>query len=329
MRYGQNFCLKLFLIGLSPSFFFLDRVDLATQTLYTLILDKQRIEKRETGEDGNPNSICLKSKPCFHFRNLRDMDMFSKSDPLCVVSTKPFGSQSWSEIKRTECVQNNLNPQWVTKIQMNYLFEEQQHLKFDVYDVDNNSKNLQEHDFLGSGSVTLGQVVSSGSIVLDLIHPEYMKGTCGSVMVSCEELSMCKDELEVQFLGKKLDKKDWFGSSDPFLVFKRSNESGSFTIVHKTEHIRNNINPMWQKFVIPVRTLCNGDLDRNIKIECYDHNNNGSHSLIGEFYATVRQFLEGPGPENEFDCINPKKKVNYSRFNPRSVIRQLFFQPVK
>ena len=61
---------------------------------------------------------------------------------------------------------------------------------------------------------------------------------------------------------------------------------------------------------LQVRTLCNGDLDRNLKVECFDHNMNGNHSLIGEFFITVRQLLEGPGPSNEHPCINPKKKVS-------------------
>jgi len=140
-------------------------------------------------------------------RNLRDMDVFSKSDPICVVSTKPFGSHNYMEIKRTECIDNNLNPQWVTKVQMNYMFEEQQHLKFDIYDVDSNTRDLSQHDFLGSCTVTLGQIVSAGSVVLDLLHPNYNKGTSGSLIVSSEELSMCKDELQLQFLAKKARQK--------------------------------------------------------------------------------------------------------------------------
>jgi len=142
----------------------------------------------------------------FVCRNLLDMDTFSKSDPICVVSTKLFGSQNYTEIKRTECIDNNLNPEWVTKVQIKYMFEEQQHLKFDVYDMDSNTRDLSQHDFLGSCTVTLGQVVSAPA-VLDLMHPKYNKGTCGSLIVSCEELSTCKDELQLQFLAKKLDKK--------------------------------------------------------------------------------------------------------------------------
>lgn len=36
----------------------------------------------------------------------------------------------------------------------------------------------------------------------------------------------------------------------------------SFTICHKTEVMRNTLNPVWPAFAIPVRALCNGDYDR-------------------------------------------------------------------
>ncbi|KAI4827877.1 hypothetical protein KUCAC02_031239, partial [Chaenocephalus aceratus] len=70
-----------------------------------------------------------------------------------------------------------------------------------------------------------------------------------------------RDIATMQLCANKLDKKDFFGKSDPFLVFYRSNEDGTFTICHKTEVIKNNLNPVWQPFTIPVRALCNGDYD--------------------------------------------------------------------
>ena len=57
------------------------------------------------------------------------MDVFSKSDPICVVSTKPFGSHNYMEIKRTECIDNNLNPQWVTKVRKRVLQRKSQKWK--------------------------------------------------------------------------------------------------------------------------------------------------------------------------------------------------------
>lgn len=252
-------------------------------------------------------------------RNLRDMDVFSKSDPMCVVYVQPFGSAGpnakWQELVRTECIQNTLNPQFTRKVQISYCFEQQQNLKFEMYDIDNVSNKLADHDFIGAATCTLGRIVTAGGggsggsgLSLLLSNPEY-GGNCGEIIISAEELSMCKDELELQFLGKKLDRKDWFGSSDPFLQISRANERpGDYTLVHRTEHINNNVNPVWNKFVISIRALCNGDLDRNLKFECFDYNQNGNHSYIGEFSTTTRQLLEGPGPSNILPCINIKKK---------------------
>lgn len=73
--------------------------------------------------------------------------------------------------------------------------------------------------------------------------------------------------------------------------------------------VKHTLNPVWSKFSIPVRSLCNGDYDRNIKVTCYDHESDGDHNLIGEFYVTLRQLTQGPSPSNVFQCINPEKKV--------------------
>ena len=46
------------------------------------------------------------------------------------------------------------------------------------------------------------------------------------LQVGAEELSSCKEQAVMQFRAHKLDKKDFFGKSDPFLTFSRSNEDG-------------------------------------------------------------------------------------------------------
>jgi hypothetical protein len=59
----------------------------------------------------------------------------------------------------------------------------------------------------------------------------------GYLFVTAEELAALKDEVILKFSGHKLDKKDWFGKSDPFLEIYKSMESGEFILVHKTEVI--------------------------------------------------------------------------------------------
>ncbi|ELT95706.1 hypothetical protein CAPTEDRAFT_3259 [Capitella teleta] len=183
---------------------------------------------------------------------------------------------------RTEVIWNNLNPNFVKKFLIEYYFEESQKLKFE--------------DFLGSCECTLGEIVSSQRLHRPLV-------------LFAEELSSCKEEVTLQLCGKKLDKKDLFGKSDPFLLFYRTNEDNSFTVCHKTEVIKNTLNPTWKPFTVPVRALCNGDYDRLLKVECYDWEKDGDHDLIGVFSTTLKELQRGPGEYNCYECINAKKQA--------------------
>lgn len=88
----------------------------------------------------------------------------SKSDPMCVTYIQPFGSSEWKEYHRTEAIRDNHNPDFASKVLLPYRFEEQQPLKFELYDIDSNSRNLRDHDFLGFVVCNLGQIVSSGKV---------------------------------------------------------------------------------------------------------------------------------------------------------------------
>uniref|UniRef100_A0A8P4KME8 Copine 8 n=1 Tax=Dicentrarchus labrax TaxID=13489 RepID=A0A8P4KME8_DICLA len=203
-------------------------------------------------------------------RNLLDRDTFSKSDPskihhlsLCLspIVTRFFG--------RTEVIDNTLNPDFVRKFILDYFFEERQNLRFDF-----------------RSEKALGGIQGK---------------KCGTIIVKAEELNNCRESVMMQFCGNKLDKKDFFGKSDPFLVFYRSNEDGTFTICHKTEVVKNTLNPVWQAFKIPVRALCNGDYDRTIKVEVYDWDRDGSHDFIGEFSTSYRELSRGQSQFNVYE----------------------------
>lgn len=59
---------------------------------------------------------------------------------------------------RTETAVNNLNPAFSKKFVLDYHFEEVQKLKFALFDQDKSSTQLDEHDFLGQFSCSLGMV---------------------------------------------------------------------------------------------------------------------------------------------------------------------------
>eukprot|EP00794_Sanderia_malayensis_P019198 gene19198-21120_t len=249
-------------------------------------------------------------------RQLRDTDVLSKSDPMAVVflevgqTTSP--SKQWHEIGRTETIQNNQNPDFARSVLVDYHFEERQKLKFEVYDVDSASQDLSKHDFLGRAEATLGSIMGEncGKFEMEL-KCEGIKYS-GKILINAEEMSTCKETMTLHLRGRKLDKKDFFGSSDPFLVFYKCNEDNSFSAVHKTEVIKNNLNPSWNAFTLPVVNLCNGDYDRTIKVDCFDWDSDGSHDLIGEMFFTMNELKTNLSLSKEL--INQKKKKKKSHY---------------
>uniref|UniRef100_A0A671N268 Copine-9-like n=1 Tax=Sinocyclocheilus anshuiensis TaxID=1608454 RepID=A0A671N268_9TELE len=216
-------------------------------------------------------------------------------------------------LTRLKVIDNTLNPDFVRKFVLDYFFEEKQNLRFDVYNVDSRSSNISKHSFLGQTFCTLGEIIgSSGS---------RLERKCGSIIFTAEELSNCRDIATMQLCANKLDKKDFFGKSDPFLVFYRSNEDGTFTICHKTEVIKNTLNPVWQLFTIPVRALCNGDYDRTVKVDVYDWDRDGSHDFIGEFTTSYRELSRGQSQFNVYEVLNPKKKGRKKKYVNSGTVR--------
>ncbi|XP_041837271.1 copine-5b isoform X1 [Melanotaenia boesemani] len=263
-------------------------------------------------------------------RNLLDKDTFSKSDPMCVLYTQGVETKQWREFGRTEVIDNTLNPDFVRKYILDYFFEEKQNLRFDLYDVDSKSPDLSKHpaelnDFLGQVFCTLGEIVGSPASRLEKPLGGIPGKKCGTIILSAEELSNCRDSATMQFCANKLDKKDFFGKSDPFMVFYRSNEDGTFTICHKTEVVKNTLNPVWQPFAIPVRALCNGDYDRTIKVEVYDWDRDGSHDFIGDFTTSYRELARGQSQFNVYEVINTKKKMKKKKYVNSGTVTLLSF----
>ncbi|KPP72244.1 copine-9-like [Scleropages formosus] len=164
-------------------------------------------------------------------------------------------------------------------------------------------------DFLGQTFCTLGEIIGSKGSRLEKTLSGIPGKKCGSIIFTAEELSNCRDLATMQLCANKLDKKDFFGKSDPFLVFYRSNEDGTFTICHKTEVVKNTLNPVWQSFTIPVRALCNGDYDRTVKVDVYDWDRDGSHDFIGEFTTSYRELSRGQSQFNVYEVTLLSFKV--------------------
>jgi hypothetical protein len=239
--------------------------------------------------------------------------VLSKSDPLCVLLVKgrpsgPLGGAGdWLEFGRTELISDTLEPAWQRKFIIDYKFEERQLLKFAVYDMDSESSRMEDHDFLGSVEATLGEVVAMQAKGFSR-RLGGRGGKGGTLHVLSEELSGNKEVVKLSFSAKGLDKKDFFGKSDPFLEIGRSTECNQYSVVHRTEVVKSNLSPSWKPLQLEVRALCNGDYHRDLKFSVWDWNLSGSHDYIGSFHTTLHRLVGGPGEDNEYECINEEKR---------------------
>ncbi|WKY04556.1 hypothetical protein Q1695_005510 [Nippostrongylus brasiliensis] len=240
---------------------------------------------------------------------LPDLDVLTKSDPMCVAYQfvgRLTGNGRWQEIGRTETLKNTLNPEWATQIRVEYLFEEKQTMRFEVYDIDSKSAQLSAHDFVGRIECELAEIVSNRPFTKALSGGKRKRG--GELTIWSDEVDEgSKENVEFHWSAKKLDKKDLFGKSDPFLNIYRVNDDGSRMLAHRTDVIKKDLNPQWRPFEVNVKMLCGGDYARQFLIECFDYDWDGGHDLIGVCHVNLDQLLSHQ--VKALPLINEKKRL--------------------
>ncbi|XP_051948838.1 copine-4 [Xyrauchen texanus] len=259
------------------------------------------------------NSPCLtKVELRVACKGISDRDALSKPDPCVVLKMQSHGQ--WFEVDRTEVIRSSISPVFSKVFTVDYYFEEVQRLRFELHDISSNHNGLKEADFLGAMECTLGQIVSQRKLSKALLKQGNTSGK-SSITVTAEELSGNDDYVELAFSAKKLDDKDFFSKSDPFLEIFRVNDDGTASLVHRTETIMNNLSPVWKSFKVSLNTLCSGDQERELRCTVWDWDSNGKHDFIGEFQTTFKEMKSAmDGKQLQWECINPKyqmKKKNY------------------
>jgi len=249
--------------------------------------------------------------------DLADKDLFSKSDPICVMFIQRQGQ--WYELGRTEMIKDTLNPSFEKKFIVDYSFEERQVVKFEVYDWDMESNRLSDHDFLGRSETTLGTIVSTGQYISVLRREN--SNSKSKIYVLAEEVKSSKEVVKLQLRAEKLDKKDFFGKSDPFFVIsKMASQGQQWSVVKKSEIIMKNLNPTWAMFEISAKLLCNGDHERSLKIDVYDWDSDGSHDYIGSISTTLSKLLCSAIEQTPIPCINEDKKRKKNSYKNSGLI---------
>lgn len=221
----------------------------------------------------------------------------------CMINVEcSSNGKSWQNICKTEVIKDSTHPKFTKPVQIDYYFEENQELKFTVV-------NTSSDKTIGTMNCSLSEIIAtSGQTVTKLLTDA--KTTNSFIKVVAQEVTGTNNKLHIHFIGEKLDKKDMFGKSDPFVRISRAQENNDFILVHQTEVVKKNLNPIWRPFEIPMQKLCNNDAQRVLLFQCYDWDKNGKEDYIGCFKASVQDVIDEmkENQEARFSLINDKKK---------------------
>ena len=117
----------------------------------------------------------------------------SQSDPEVHVYIQNQKGQPHTLIGKTEQVMNNNNPDFTRTFTIDYFFEKQQTLKFDVYDADDFPKRL-EH--IGSIETTLSKIMTAQkqTWTSDIFLPNGGKSR-GKIVVRADPVAHSNNEI--------------------------------------------------------------------------------------------------------------------------------------
>ncbi|KAL4499199.1 hypothetical protein ABPG72_006785 [Tetrahymena utriculariae] len=237
-------------------------------------------------------------------RSLADKDAFSKSDPFVIMQIQNPQTKQWGELFRTEVIMDNLNPNFTKSCLVDYIFEVQQNVRFQVFDYDGPNSS----DFIGEVNSTIAQIVGSKNqtLILDLKDNNGRYG--GKIILRAEKVNLVNDEIYLRIKGKGIKDLRFWGKSCPFLIFYRSSENKQPIKVFQTEVVERNLDPQFAIINIKAQKLCNGDYQMPIIVECWDHHSNGQHEYIGQTQFSVAELTSQQN--KEFKLINKKKNSN-------------------
>lgn len=285
-------------------------------------------------------------------KGLWDRDITSKSDPVCVVflenrsytaygayssfypssagsefANNPTGQTvdshlSWKEVGRTECIKNCLSPHFKVQVTVPYHFEELQHIRLGLWDIDSKKQDLKTHDFLGDVRTTVAELVMAGvwespltsHVAKDMKTAFGGRRNLGKITVIVHEGRDGGNMLiKASICGKKLDRKDFGIFSDPyFIISQLGKNQASRSQLYRSEVVRRDVNPKWRPFQFKVAIpKGGGKQDIRLEILVYDKDNHRRDDEIGKCVHSLADLEKN----SSVPIINERKRRRWGKKN--------------
>ena len=147
-------------------------------------------------------------------RSLKSQDAFSHANHQVIMYTKN-SLNNWSEYGKTEAIPDVLNPNFVKTFVVDYIFEVQQHVKFQLVHVGHSHQ-------AGTIETTIGAIVGAKNQTLVCDLKDDKGDFKGKIVFRCDKAQNASESAFVKLRVKKVANQRFFlFSSSPFLRFHK------------------------------------------------------------------------------------------------------------
>jgi len=80
--------------------------------------------------------------------------------------------------------------------------------------------------------------------------------------------------------------------------------------VYQSNVVRGNLSPVWNECTLDLEAICNGDVDRAMKVVIWDHRRSGKHKLLGELETTVQGLVNAGEESISFPVHRQENKIS-------------------
>ena len=232
-------------------------------------------------------------------------------EPESTISISVYSAQTQThqEFCRIESSVYENNPNWCTSVSIHYNFGAVQPINLKVQ----NSQGATIKSF----TTTLGKLITTNSteFYLNDSHSEY-------IQIHSNESKSTQEQVNLHLRAHNVDKKDFFGKSDPYLLlFKPAN--GNWAQIYKSEVMKKTLDPIWKPFQLTMHSLCDGNQEALLKFEVWDWDRGTKDDFIGA--AEIRVF-QLSSPPCRLELLNPTKQKKKKKYSNSGILEIINFE---
>eukprot|EP00984_Skeletonema_dohrnii_P015764 scaffold6868_cov146-Skeletonema_dohrnii-CCMP3373.AAC.14 len=263
---------------------------------------RQKAEERRQRIQNKKKKTVEKLRLTLHATGLKNgllKGISDRSDPYANVTLVTSGREL--KLGQTEVVKNSKHPTWTSSFLFDYNKGEKMSIEVSV--VDEGKKG--SHIPMGSTAFEIGDILGSQGSIVDKelvkdgkkVNKKGKKNRPTLYAHISKVPSKSAGKLSLRLGGKDIRNVE-MSKSDPLFELCRTYDGGtSWTPVYRSEHVENDLNPDWKAASIDVNALCDGKLERKIKLAIFDYERKSENKPLGAFFTTLNDLMRSENSE--------------------------------